>query len=68
MPVIVNSIQEMVSPRSVREKRNALLAETDYWCLNDHATTQEQLDYRQALRDIPQQSGFPNVTWPTKPE
>ena len=26
------------------------------------------LDYRQALRDIPQQPGFPdNVTWPTAP-
>jgi len=25
--------------------------------------------YRQALRDIPQQDGFPeNVIWPTKPE
>ena len=68
MPVIVNSIQEMVSPRSVREKRNALLAETDYWCLSDHNVTQEQLDYRQALRDVPQQAEFPNVTWPTKPE
>jgi hypothetical protein len=26
-------------------------------------------DYRQALLDVPQQSGFPhNVTWPSKPE
>ena len=24
--------------------------------------------YRTALLDVPQQSGFPDVTWPTKPE
>jgi hypothetical protein len=31
--------------------------------------TSEQTAYRQALRDITAQAGFPtNVTWPTKPE
>lgn len=30
---------------------------------------QELKDYRQALLDIPQQSGFPtNINWPTPPE
>jgi hypothetical protein len=30
--------------------------------------TQAEIDYRQALRDVPAQAGFPeNVTWPTKP-
>jgi hypothetical protein len=29
----------------------------------------EWVAYRQALRDIPQQPGFPdNIQWPTKPE
>ncbi len=53
---------------SVREKRNALLAETDWWAGSDHTMTQAQRDYRQALRDVPNQQDFPtNVSWPTKP-
>lgn len=52
----------------VRAERNKLLAETDWWALSDHTMTQAQEDYRQALRDITDQSGFPeSVTWPTKP-
>ena len=51
-----------------REKRNSLIAETDYLALSDNTMTSEMQTYRQALRDIPSQSGFPaNVTWPTKP-
>jgi len=56
-------------PESVRQKRNALLAETDWWAVADRTMTQAETDYRQALRDVPAQAGFPeNVTWPTKPE
>ena len=52
----------------IRDKRNKLLAETDWWALSDHTATAEQTTYRQALRDVPAQSGFPDtVTWPTKP-
>jgi len=52
----------------VREKRNSLIAETDYLALSDNTMTSDMQSYRQALRDIPSQSGFPtNVTWPTKP-
>ena len=38
--------------------------------LSDSGTpSQAWLDYRQALRDVTSQEGFPNtVTWPTKPE
>lgn len=51
-----------------REKRNSLIAETDYLALSDNTMTSEMQTYRQALRDIPSQAGFPtNVTWPTKP-
>ena len=51
-------------------ERNARLAETDYVALPD---TPEMTDamrtYRQALRDVPAQEGFPtNITWPEKPE
>ena len=52
----------------VRKKRNEKLVATDWWMLSDHTATQSQIDYRQALRDVPSQSGFPHtITWPTKP-
>ena len=54
--------------KGVRGERNALLAETDWWAVSDRTMTQAEIDYRQALRDVPAQAGFPdNVTWPTKP-
>lgn len=50
----------------VRFDRDLRLSSTDSWMLSDTPEpTQAQLDYRQALRDVPQQSGFPqNVEWP----
>tara|TARA_R100000406_G_scaffold95277_2_gene89102 strand:+ start:808 stop:1158 length:351 start_codon:yes stop_codon:yes gene_type:complete len=52
----------------VRTERDRLLAETDWWASSDLTMTAAQTTYRQDLRDIPSQSGFPsNVTWPTKP-
>ena len=52
----------------VRKERDELLTETDWWAVSDRTMTQAETDYRQALRDVPGQSGFPqNVTWPTKP-
>jgi N-acetylglucosamine-6-phosphate deacetylase len=56
-------------PIDVRNQRNALLAETDYMALSDVTMSDAWTAYRQALRDIPEQAGFPaSVTWPTKPE
>ena len=50
----------------VRGERNALLTATDWMALSDVQMTTEMQEYRQALRDIPSQAGFPhNVTWPT---
>lgn len=58
---------EILGPE-VREERNTLLAETDWWANSDITMTEEQRAYRQALRDIPQQEGFPtDINWPTKP-
>tara|TARA_Y100000004_G_scaffold98075_1_gene109854 strand:+ start:3479 stop:3835 length:357 start_codon:yes stop_codon:yes gene_type:complete len=62
--------------RLLREERNRRLAETDWWVLPDRTTSQEQKDYRQALRDLPstaepqldENDQLINVTWPTKPE
>jgi len=55
----------------IREKRNILIAETDYLALSDQTLSAEMSTYRQALRDITngittvEQAN--NVTWPTKP-
>ena len=52
----------------VRQERNSLLSETDWMAGSDVTMSDEWRTYRQALRDIPSQEGFPNtVTWPTKP-
>jgi len=53
----------------VRAERDRLLAATDWMALSDVNMSPEWIAYRQALRDLPQQEGFPsNVVWPTKPE
>ena len=52
----------------VRSERNQLLSETDWMAGSDVTMSDEWRTYRQALRDIPSQEGFPNsVTWPTAP-
>ena len=54
---------------AVRNQRNSLIAETDWMALSDNTMTPEWATYRQALRDITAQAGFPySVIWPTKPE
>jgi len=54
---------------SERAKRDSLLKETDHFGLSDVTMSEAMATYRQALRDVPQQSGFPStITWPTKPE
>lgn len=52
---------------AVREERNKLIAETDWWASSDLTITDEQRTYRQALRDVPSQGDPLNITWPTKP-
>ena len=59
--------------KSIRTARDKLIAETD-WVVtkaleSGAAVPDNYVTYRQALRDVPTQQGFPwNVTWPTKPE
>lgn len=59
--------------RQVRAQRNSLLTLCDWTQLADAPLTTEQkqewVEYRQALRDIPEQTGFPDaVVWPSAPE
>lgn len=54
----------------VRSERNAKLAATDWTQADDVPQTVKDsyVSYRQALRDLPAQSGFPNeVVWPIAP-
>tara|TARA_R100000329_G_C7554999_1_gene196176 strand:- start:56 stop:439 length:384 start_codon:yes stop_codon:yes gene_type:complete len=74
--------QELISSypiKILREHRDRLLQETDWWTLRESdgvVMTQEQKDYRKALRDLPSTANpdvddrlkLINVSWPTKPE
>lgn len=52
----------------VRAERNAKITACDWRVLPDVSNSDVWKTYRQALRDIPAQSGFPNnVTWPDAP-
>ena len=53
----------------VRSERNSKLAATDHRMVADAPwNTAAWATYRQQLRDLPSQDGFPhNVVWPTEP-
>jgi len=58
--------------RLLREQRNQLLQQSDWMAVSDRTMTQAQIDYRQALRDLPETADpqldengqLTNVTWP----
>jgi len=55
----------------IRQKRNELLAETDWTGMSDVTMSAAMTTYRQALRDITDHANFPylqEADWPTKPE
>jgi hypothetical protein len=52
----------------VRTERNAKLVSSDWTASTDVTMSDAMKTYRQALRDVPAQSGFPNtITWPEAP-
>ena len=55
----------------LREKRNILLAETDFYALSDVTMSEAMTTYRQELRDLTNGlstvEDVNNVTYPTKP-
>jgi hypothetical protein len=55
---------------SIRTQRNQKLAETDWTQVADAPVDKQAwATYRQVLRDVPTQTGFPwNTQWPNKPE
>jgi len=60
-----------ISLFNLREKRNSLLAQTDWWGASDNTMTDAQKKYRQDLRDITEGLNtvdkVNSVVWPTKP-
>ena len=74
MPTLVGDPQifDLIAalPTNIRLDRDYLLQQCDWTQQPDvpEATRNKWKDYRQALRDVPQQPGFPNtIVWPTKP-
>lgn len=67
----VEAIPDEEKAAQVRAERNVLIAKTDWTQGKDipDAVSQPWAVYRQALRDVPQQAGFPwDVQWPAQPE
>lgn len=66
------SLLAFLQGAELRRKRDAMLAACD-WTQSDDSPLDAQAktvwaSYRTALRDVPQQSGFPDsVNWPTQP-
>ena len=73
----IAELQAVEPMRLLRKERDRLIAETDWWVLPDRTASEAQLAYRQALRNLPDNStpvldnttmlGISGVTWPTKP-
>ena len=62
--------QNVLKAEQVRSERKMKLSKSDYTQISDSPIQNKQdwAIYRQALRDVPQQSGFPwEVNWPTEP-
>ena len=65
------TVELEIALKDLRQKRNELLADTDYLALSDNTLSSDMTTYRQALRDLT--NGLDtvdkvnDVTWPTKP-
>ena len=56
---------------TIREKRNSALKESDWRAVSDRTISQDWIDYRTALRDLPQNYDTANDAadnWPSPPE
>ena len=64
----MSRLQSLIPMKELREERNRRLAETDYLALSDVTLSEDMRTYRQALRDLPDNTSDPaNPTWPVKP-
>lgn len=65
----VNERNVYYQMKELRQERDKLLMESDWTQSRDLTLTndEEWLDYRKALRDLPQTADLSNVDYPTKP-
>jgi len=69
----IAELQAAEPMRQLRQQRNQLLQQSDWMAVSDRVMTQAQIDYRQALRDLPatadpqldEDGNLTNVTWPS---
>lgn len=66
---LVENLSLELAKHNIRKKRDTLLSSSDWTQVSDAPVDRvEWAAYRQALRDIPEQEGFPwDVVWPTEP-
>ena len=68
LPYVFERQPQDQAERNIRSRRDGLMQETDWMALSDNTVASDWATYRQALRDITGQAGFPyEITWPTKP-
>jgi hypothetical protein len=62
-------ILDATQAKAVRQERTEILRESDWTQLADSSADKTTwATYRQALRNVPSQEGFPwTITWPTQP-
>lgn len=66
---IIKQADRTQAAAEIRSERDRLIAACDWTVLNDAKTNKQAWTvYRQSLRDVPEQPGFPyDVAWPTAP-
>lgn len=68
---IPSALEEVLEREKIRRRRDMALRSTDWTQMDDAPlTATEKLAYgvyRQALRDLPDLQGFPDVPWPALP-
>jgi len=63
------SFQRRIRNELLQSDVDPIVTNILYWDSFTSEKKEEWRNYRQALLDVPEQSGFPNdITWPTKPE
>ena len=64
----IEELETEIPLTELRIERTRRLEETDWWALSDQTMTDDQIEYRQSLRDITENyTSLDNVVWPEKP-
>lgn len=72
----IEDIRPNLPMKILRQERDVKISQTDWWVLPDRTPTPEQLAYRQALRDLPEnvtpvltedKTGITGFDWPVMP-